>query len=341
MKQYRLGKTELIVSEVGFGGIPISRIPEEKAIKTLQHAINLGINFIDTANAYKDSEEKIGKAIKGIRDRLILATKSTRREKKELLTQIDNSLKMLQTDRIDLFQIHQVSGEENFNKVFAPGGAYEGALEAKGAGKILHIGVTSHRLQTAIDLVETDKFETIQFPANFIEIESLQTLFPEAMKRDMGCIIMKPLGGGILDKPELCFKFLQQFPEWIPIPGMSEIEEVEQIISLYKDKKALTEEDLKKIEQIKNNVGTEFCRRCAYCEPCPQGVKVFAGMAIPRVLNNYGKYYDAQWFVEGAKSIEKCIECGLCEEKCPYNLPIRQTLKKNKEYYDKITGNKS
>jgi predicted aldo/keto reductase-like oxidoreductase len=338
MKKLRLGKTNLMVSEVGFGGIPLARVSKEKASKTLLRAIELGINFIDTANAYKDSEFKIGQTIKGVRDELILATKSTRRQKKELLGHIDNSLKMLQTDRIDLFQIHQVSGHDELKKVFDPGGALEGALEAKQAGKILHIGITSHRLETAIELVQSEYFETIQFTANFVETESIEQLFPQADKLDIGCIVMKPLGGGVLENAGVCFRFLQQYPHYIPIPGMSEIEEVEEIVALYENKTPLTDEDIKTMDEIKQKVGTQFCRRCGYCEPCPHGVKIFAGMAIQRVLTNYGKHYDAPWFLEGINSIENCTNCGCCENLCPYNLAIRQTLKENKAFYNKMMG---
>ncbi|MEW5821115.1 MAG: aldo/keto reductase [Cyanobacteriota bacterium] len=337
MKKYRLGKTNLFVSEIGFGGIPISRVSHEKAIKTIRRAIDLGINFIDTANGYVDSEEKIGMAIKNVykREDLIIATKSTRRTKKELLDHIHNSLKLLQTDYIDLFQIHQVSKDDDIIRVFKEDGAYDTVLEAQKNGKIRHIGITSHRLEAAIQLVKTNKFETIQFPGNFVECNSFEMLFPEAQKRDIGCIIMKPLGGGELNNARLCFRYLQQYPEYIPIPGISEIEEIEEIVNLYENKEPITQEDLDKIEIIKKEVGHNFCRRCAYCEPCPADVKIFAAMAIPRLMRNYGNKYSAEWFLEGIKSVDKCVRCGLCEQRCPYSLPIRDTIQKNKEFYNK------
>lgn len=334
MKKYRLGKTNLMVTEVGFGGIPIARIDKQEAITIVKTAIEKGINFIDTANAYVDSEEKIGHAIKDNRQDLVIATKSSNRDGKVLLQHIDNSLKMLQTDYIDLFQIHQVSNDKEIIKIFKPGGAYDAAIEAKKAGKIRHIGVTSHRLAAAISLVKTSKFETVQFPGNFVEADTFDKLVPEAKLRDMGIIIMKPLGGGVLDNASLCFKFLQQYPECIPIPGMAKVEEIEEIISLYKNKQPLTQDDLDEISRIKEDVGTNFCRRCCYCEPCPQEVNIFAAMAIPRVMKNYGNNYSATWFVEGAQSIDKCLQCGICETKCPYSLPIRETIKDNKIYFD-------
>lgn len=336
MKKKRLGRTELLVSEVGLGGIPLARVSETQAINIVRKSIDLGINFIDTANAYKDSESKIGKAIINRRESLILATKSTRRNAKEMLTNIENSLKMLQTDYIDLFQIHQVSDEENVNAVFAKDGALEAAKIAKQQGKILHIGITSHRLETAIELVKTNEFETIQFGANLVETDSLKTLFPLAKELDMGCIVMKPLAGGELTDAKLCFRFLQQYPDYIPIPGFSEEHELLEIIDLYENKAPLTEKDIKEIENIRNSTDSNFCRRCCYCEPCPQGVKIFAGMAIKRIIKNYGKEYKADWFIEGAESIDKCSECGICETKCPYNLPIRETIKQNKAFYDEM-----
>lgn len=337
MEKYRLGKTELMVSEIGFGGIPISRIPREEAVKVILQALEYGINFIDTANAYKDSEEKIGFALKGKREEVIIATKSSKRNKQDLLNDIDNSLKMLQTDHIDLFQIHQVSNDEEYNEIFEEDGAFAGALEALKDGKILHLGITSHRFETAMKLIQTDKFETIQFGANFIETEAIEELFPEAVKRDLGCIVMKPLGGGELCNARLCFRYLQQWPGYIPIPGVSDIKELKEIVNLYTYKKAITEDEIQEIDKIRNAIDRNFCRRCAYCEPCPRGVKVFAGMAIERVIRNFGANYNAEWFLDGVKSIDFCVECGRCEERCPYHLPIRETLKKNKKFYEDLT----
>jgi len=218
--------------------------------------------------------------------------------------------------------------------VFSEGGAYEGALEAHKAGKILHIGVTSHRIETAIKLIQTDKFETIQYAANFLEKEAINDLFPEAIKKDLGCIVMKPLGGGELTDAKLCFRFLQQYPNYIPIPGVSEISEIEEIVELYENKQPLTVSDLEKIEKIKAEVGNDFCRRCGYCEPCPQGVGIFVAMSLHRIVNNYGKDYKADWFIEGYKSIDKCTQCGMCEKLCPYHLNIMKKIQENKVYYE-------
>lgn len=336
MQKKRLGKTEMMVTEVGFGGIPVARVDMEKAIATVHRALDLGINFIDTANAYADSEYKLGFALKGKREDVYIATKSTCREKYGLLKHIDNSLQQLQTDYIDLFQIHQVSKNEEIINLFKEDNAYEGALEAKKQGKVRHIGITSHRLEAAITLVKTGKFDTIQFPGNFIETDIFSKLLPEAQKKDMGVILMKPFGGGELKRADLCFKFLQQYPECIPIPGMSEPEEVEEVVSLYENKQSITEQDVKDMEVIKNELGDNFCRRCGYCEPCPEGVSIFVGMSIKRIALNYGPNYSSPWFLNAIENVDKCMECGLCETKCPYNLPIRETLKYNKRFYEEL-----
>lgn len=336
MEKRRLGKTELMVSELGFGGISIARVDKETAKSAVNKAIELGINFIDTANAYDDSEEKLGYALKGKRDKVIIATKSGSREKQGLLDHVDNSLKLLQTDYIDLLQLHQVSRDDEIINLFKEDNAYEGALEAQRQGKVRHIGVTSHKLEAAITLVKTSKFETIQFPGNFIETDVFEKLVPEANKKDMGIIIMKPLGGGELKRADLCFRFLQQYPECIPIPGMCEISEVEENVTLYENKLPLTQQDYKSIEEITEELGENFCRRCAYCEPCPEGVKIFAAMSIKRIANNYGSHFSAPWFLEAVESVDKCVECGQCESKCPYDLSIRETIKYNKAYYEKL-----
>ncbi len=169
-----------MISEVGFGGIPIIRLDSDEAVRVLRHAHERGITLYDTANAYRDSEEKIGRAFAGMRDKVVIATKTIRRDAAAAAQQLDNSLAKLGTDYIDLFQLHQIAHEEEWQAVTAPGGAMEAVVKAKEAGKVRHIGVTSHSLEMAIKLVKSGLFSTIQFPFNFIETEACAELFPAA-----------------------------------------------------------------------------------------------------------------------------------------------------------------
>jgi aryl-alcohol dehydrogenase-like predicted oxidoreductase len=179
MKNMRLGQTGLVVSRVGMGGIPIQRPPLDEAVKLIQRALDLGINFIDTSLGYGDSEERIGQGIAGRREGVVIATKGGWRSKAMVLEHIDKSLERLNTDYIDLWQFHGVSAE-GYEGVLAPGGAMEGAQQALQAGKIRHIGISSHSPDVALKAVASGRFETIQFPFNFVCNEAAHELIPQA-----------------------------------------------------------------------------------------------------------------------------------------------------------------
>ena len=171
------------VSEVGFGGIPIIRLSMEDAVAVLRRAVERGVTLFDTANLYMDSEEKFGRALSGERPRLVLATKSIKRDRAGVEAEINLSLERMRTDYLDLFQFHQVSQEKDLEALTGPQGALEGVLRAKEAGKIRHLGVTSHNLEMAVRLVKTGLFETIQFPFNFVEEAAAEELHPGPGRR--------------------------------------------------------------------------------------------------------------------------------------------------------------
>ena len=250
----------------------------DDAVAVIRHCVDLGIAFFDTANRYATSEEKLGSALKPFRDQVIIATKTTERNAAGAAEHIDASLRRLQTDRIDLYQLHNLSNRDALAQALAPQGAYEAVLKAQATGKIRCIGFSSHSIGVALEAVKTGLFQTLQFPFNFIESDPLEELFPEASRRGMGIIAMKPLGGGRLERADLCFKFLQQHPHILPIPGVRETGEVDQIAALYRNPEPLSARDLEEIERIRSDLGAKFCHRCEYCLPCEQGVE------IPRVL---------------------------------------------------------
>ena len=329
MKEVRLGKTDVMVSVVGFGGIPIIPLSHDNAVKVVSHGFDRGITFFDTANMYGDSEKKIGQALETVRDRVILATKTLKRDAVGAAKHITYSLDNLRTDRIDIYQLHSLSDEKALEQVLAPGGAYEAADKARSEGKIRFIGFSSHDMATSIKACRTGLFSTVQFPFNFIESDPAKELFQVARDRDMGIIAMKPLGGGLLDRADLCFKFLQQYQDVIPIPGFSSIEEVDEIVALYLSPMPFTGDDHREIEKIRSELGKTFCHRCGYCIPCEQGVKIpevlsfrsNAKRLAPDIVILLGK--------DPMESAENCSECGECLEKCPYKLPIPEALQEN------------
>lgn len=327
MRKVVLGKSGLQVSAVGFGGIPIQRLEEEEAVKVIQRALDLGVTFIDTAAGYTTSEAMIGKATKGRRDKLVLATKSDQVGKEAAAGEIEQSLRALDTDRIDLFQFHGTSTREKWETITGPGGAMEAVLAARDRGDILHIGVTSHSLDFALELVEEDIFETIQFPFNLVTCEPAEKLIPRARERNLGFIVMKPLCGGQYDNANLAFKFLNGYPDLVPIPGIEKVEEIEEIVALVESGAGLEGAERVEAERVAAELGKEFCRRCRYCEPCPQGVAVSMAM----IFDSFVKRLPAGDLVRHApklvENLAKCVECGECEEKCPYDLPITARLK--------------
>jgi hypothetical protein len=329
LKTVKLAGTHLEVSEIGFGGIPIIPLPENEAVSIVKYCFDLGITFFDTANMYPTSEEKIGTALKTVRENAVIATKTTQRDANGAATHIDSSLKQLKTDWIDIYQVHNVSNQEALEQILAPQGAYEAIARARDAGKIRFIGISSHSIQTAMDALKTGLFQTLQFPFNFIENDPQNELFPFACQNNVGIIGMKPLGGGLLERADLCFGFLQQHPYVVPIPGIREKKEADQIIELYRQRQQLSRSDLKEMQKIQTVLGEKFCHRCEYCMPCEQGVQIPSVLIFQAAAKRLSPEGVSAWLGKAMESVGECIECGQCEEKCPYNLPIIDLLKEN------------
>jgi predicted aldo/keto reductase-like oxidoreductase len=334
-----LGKTGLQVSRVGFGGIPIQRLTEAEAIRVVQRCLDLGVTFLDTATGYSTSEERIGKALASSgrrRDQVVLATKTPARDRTTALQHLEQSLRRLQVEAIDLWQFHNVSTFEALELVLAPGGALAAAQEALQAGKVRHVGITSHSMDVALKAVPMGCFETIQFPFNFVTREPADKLLPLARQHGLGFIAMKPLAGGLLSDANLCIKYLLQIDGVVPDPGIQQVEEIEEIAAIVAGSRALTAEERQAIERIRTEVGTRFCRRCGYCEPCPEGVRISMVMNV----HSFWKRIPAAnlatgGIAEAMQSGNNCIECGECEDKCPYQLPIRAMIAEHVAFYER------
>jgi len=334
--EYRiLGKTGLKVSAIGFGGIPVQRISKEEAKKVIKRSEELGINFIDTARGYGISEEFIGEALEGTREKWIIASKTMARDKETMKTDLEISLKNLKTDYIDLYQFHNIRTMDDYEKILSEKGAYGALEEAKTAGKIKHIGITSHSLDVLRIAVESGKFETIMYPYNIVETQGYE-VFRRASELNIGVIAMKPMAGGALTDGTIAMKFiLENKSITIAIPGMGSIKEVEENSMVGSNFVPLTYEEREKALKDANELGDEFCRRCGYCAPCPQGIDIPSMF----VFRSYKERYNlASWAEERYNSMKNtakdCIECGACEEKCPYNLPIRKMLKEVRKTFN-------
>lgn len=334
--EYRvLGKTGLKISRLGFGGIPIQRIDAEGTKKVIHYLHDMGVNYIDTARGYTVSEEYLGYALEGIRQDFILATKSMARTKEAMAKDIDISLKNLRTDYIDLYQIHNPTPAD-LQQVQAPGGALEALMEAKAAGKIGHIGITLHPVDLFEEALKLDWVETIMFPYNIVETQA-EEMIRACGEKNIGFIAMKPLAGGAIDDATLALRFIAENQNVsVVIPGMATIAEAEQNLSAMSNPEDLTDRELEKIASIRNTLGTQFCRRCNYCAPCSAGISIYSMF----LMQGYHDRYDLkEWAKERYNAMEKtasdCIDCGICETRCPYNLPIRQMLKKVEALFGK------
>ena len=333
--EYRvLGKTGLKISRLGLGGIPIQRIDAAGTRKLLERLMEAGVNYIDTARGYTVSEAYLGEALEGIRSHFVLATKSMSRTREEMAKDIEISLHNFRTNYIDLYQIHNPSLQQ-LDQVMAEGGALEALMEARSAGKIGHIGVTAHSVEVFEKALTLDWVETIMFPYNIVETQG-EALIHEAAKRNIGFIAMKPLAGGAIEDAALAMRFLVQEPDvTVVIPGMALIEEAEVKLAAAADTAPLTAAELDKVQKIRRELGTQFCRRCNYCAPCTVGIPISGVFLLQGYLTRYNladwakTRYDAQEVKASA-----CIGCGVCETRCPYQLPIRQMLKKAAEQFE-------
>ncbi len=335
MEKVRLGKTNMMVTRLGFGGIPIQRLSEEDAVAVVRKCLDLRITFIDTANAYTTSEERIGKAIAGRRKGLILATKSGARDREGIERHLNLSLERLGVDYIDLYQFHGVSTFKDLETVLDPEGPRAVLEDARKAGRIRHIGITSHSMDVAKAAVKSGQFETLMFPFNFITSEPADELLPLAKEYDVGFIVMKPLAGGMLDNAAVAFKYLLQFPDVVNIPGIEQTWEIEEIAKIYQGPKQMTEAELAEMQRMRDELGTRFCRRCDYCQPCPQEISISTVMNI----QSFVKRMPPERIFSGgiATAMERaatCTECGDCEEKCPYKLPIREMIAERVKWFE-------
>ena len=331
MQYTTLGKTGLHISRLGFGGIPIQKVDAQKTRELMEELVRQGVNYIDTARGYTVSEAYLGEALCGIRDKFVVATKSMARTKEAMARDIDISLENLKTDYIDLYQVHNPSLAD-LDTVCAPGGALEALLEAKAEGKIGHIGVTAHLEKVFEYALTLDWVETIMFPYNIVETHG-EALMQKAKEKNVGFIAMKPLAGGALENAHLALRFIAQNEDVsVVIPGMYDVREIHENVAASASKEPLTAQELEEIKKIRDELGTQFCRRCNYCQPCTAGINISGIFILEGYLRRYGLGdWAKQRYAAFANKAGDCIGCGVCESRCPYQLPIRDMLARCKE----------
>jgi predicted aldo/keto reductase-like oxidoreductase len=335
LERLRFGRTNLVVSRVAFGGIPIQRLSREDGIRLVRETLALGVNFIDTAHGYGHSEELIGAAIRGVpRESLVIATKSTASDRRTFTADLEESLRRLGTEYVDIFQFHGINSKEKMATLMGPGGAMEGMAEGVRAGRIRFPAFSSHSLRVAAEVIRTGRFDVVQVPFNFVDTDAATEVIPLARQADMGVIAMKPLGGGLLEDARLCFRYLAQFDGIVPDPGIESVREIREILGALETRGPLTEAESRQMDEYRRRLGGEWCHRCDYCQPCRQHINISTVLAA-RSFARRMPMDKARAFVEAPiKAAESCEECRECVERCPYHLDIPVLLKKQRALWD-------
>ena len=334
MRHIILGKTGIEAPQNGFGALPIQRVTKAEAVKLLRTAREGGMTYFDTARAYSDSEEKLGAAFEGMRDDLFIATKTHSTTPEGFWKDLETSLKNLRTDHIDLYQFHCV------NQCWEPGdgsGMYECMVEAKKQGKILHIGVTAHKLQVAFDCVASGLYETMQFPFSYLSSEKEQALVQKCREAGMGFIAMKGLAGGLITDSRAAMAFMSQYDNVMPIWGVQREKELAEWLSYMKDTPEMTPEIEAFIHREREALAGDFCRGCGYCMPCPAGIMINQCARMSLLLRRApSKAWLTPEMQAEMKKIEGCLNCRQCAKKCPYELDTPELLRKNYEDYKRV-----
>ena len=329
MQKIRLGRTGLEVSKLGLGGIQLAKISTDHAIQVVRMGLDLGVTFLETARGYWDSEEKMGKAIKGRRDKIVIASKAGAKTAEEIQQRIEESLKALGTDYIDLYQYHGCDTKEAYENITKAGGVLEGMLKAKRQGKIKAIGFSSHQLDLSLEIIDDDVFDSAQLPISFMNVENHQKgLFEKAKQKDIGLIAMKPFGGGRLSNARLCMGYQLSLDNVAATVGVETCQQVRELVELTEHPPVLTESDRDEMERIRKELGTRFCRACNYCQPCPQDIKIYQILWLPVYMKQFAvdEVLTPQR-IDMVRHAANCTECGECEQRCPFDLEIVEGLK--------------
>lgn len=339
MDMVRLGKTEIVTNKNGFGALPIQRISDEEAVKIVRRAFEKGVTFFDTARFYTDSEHKLGLALSDVRDKVFISSKTAAVKPEDFWKDLETTLTNLKTDYLDIYQFH--------NPAFCPkpgdeSGVYECMLEAKKQGRIRHIGITNHRLAVAREAIESDLYETLQFPFCYLATEDDVALVEACKERDMGFIAMKGLSGGLITNSAAAYAFEAQYENVLPIWGVQRMNELEEFLSYIECPPRMTDEIRTVIEKDRKELMGEFCRGCGYCMPCPAGIEINNCARMSLMIRRAPSQAQLTPEMQAKMmKIEECLHCNKCRSKCPYHLNTPELLEKNLKDYKEILAGKA
>jgi len=343
MKYRNLGKTGLYVSSIGLGCGLLTSSETDYAVQIVRRSLELGVNYFDTARGYGDSEIKLGLGFRGQRENVYISSKTLAHTKDEAWRHIRESLERLQTNYLDNYHLHSLRDEKDIEVRLGPGGALEALIEAREQGLIRHIGCTSHKSRILLKALERFDFEIILVPLNIVEREPLDKLIPLCLEKEVGITIMKPLATGLLPAP-LALKWLLNQPISTAVPGATTLNEVVEnsLVGGLEDV-TLTHKEEDEVSRWAKELEHVRCRICDACEPCPVGIPISNTLGTFVVYEHYRNMgpeaftafpWSSQRIKENRercheliRQIESCDDCGLCQERCPYDLPVVRMLK--------------
>ena len=329
MRKARLGKTELIVTRTALGCLPLQRLTQDEAVELIRASFREGITFFDTARGYSDSEEKLGIALSGLRNQVVIATKTPSSTVDGMKADLETSLAFLKTDYVDIYQFHNPSLLPDSDSPL-----YRQMEDFKRQGMIRHVGITNHSADIAIAAANSGLYETVQYPLSPLSSQRDLAVIEACTAQDVGILAMKALAGGLITQAELSFAFLNQYENLFPLWGMQHLWELKDIAALEKNPPLMTDEMVSAIEALRQELSGDFCRGCGYCLPCPSGIPINMAARMSLLLRRapWQGLTTPQWQKQ-MERIDLCIDCGGCERRCPYHLKTRQLLKKNLEDY--------
>jgi len=336
MEKVRLGKTNLIVTKLGWGGIPIQRPGEREAVSVIRAVIEMGVDLLDTARAYTNSEHRIGLALQRTDRPVILSSKSLVRTAK-IYNEVHESLKQMKVKKVNIYHLHGVSDFEDYEKVMAPGGAYEGLMRARDEGLVDHIGITSHNFNVLERAIGDGSFDVIMACYSFLEPDAAQKVFPLAKEKDIGMLAMKPFSGGVIEEAGPALRFVLSTANIVPIPGSETLEKARENWKIFTEGGSLTDKDKERIEAIKKEFNRQFCRRCDYCQPCTEKINIQFAVGLKTIVKRFGPHVqELKWMMDLIEKARNCSECGECLPRCPYQLPIPDMIKENLAWFDSL-----
>jgi predicted aldo/keto reductase-like oxidoreductase len=353
LQKRKLGRTNLEVSVIGFGAMWLPELKADECVKVVKRAIELGINYFDTARNYGDSEEKLGLALQDSRDKCVIASKTGSRTKEESLEHLKKSLEALKTDRMDILQLHGIDDSETLRKALSAGGAIDTCKKARAKGLVDFIGISSHRPKILVEAIKTGEFDVVLVPLNVVTRQPTEELLPLAKEHDVGVVVMKPLAMKVANmltwKYSPSFSLLSEDPDLATflgadttsrvrnalrfilaqdistiVPGFKNVKEVEVAAKIGEEYKELT---LKEENLFKANLENNHCRDCGLCLPCPRKLNIPAILRFYDLDRIYNLKNWARKLYSGLEvKADECDNCGICEPKCPYHVSIRKSL---------------